>query len=72
MSLGTHVARDDEETANLFAIHFGSVFSDDTDVDDAALDFDAPPIPAEADAACDQFSVPDVLALMAYHLAFIN
>ena len=25
------------EIANLFAMHFGSVFSDDTDVDDAAL-----------------------------------
>ena len=61
MPLGTHVARDDKEIANLFAMHFGSVFSDDTDVDDAALDFDAPPIPAEADETCEPFSVADVL-----------
>ena len=54
--MGTHVARDDKEIANLFAMHFGSVFSDDTNVDDAALDFDAPPILAEADATCDPFS----------------
>ena len=41
-------------------MHFGSVFSDDTVVDGTALDFDAPPIPAEGDATCEPFSVADV------------
>ena len=81
MSLGTQVARGNKEIANLFAKHFGSVFFNDADVDEAVLDFDTSSIPLETDVTCDPFSVSDVLGalhdldagkgpeLTAYHLA---